>query len=237
MALPVLNKSVYTVKLKSTQETVEYTPYNVAQEKNLLLAKETEDNSRIIEQTLRVIEECTLTPNVNIRTLPAFDIELLFLHIRTKSVGNKVEVPQACGECKNVLKYVLDLSDISISSEVKHGEDLDIIISEEQGLGVRLRYPRIDDLAFKSDNDIENTFTLMSSCITHIFTKEDIFDCSSESKEDVYDFVGNLYEEQFTKLTQWFEAMPSIELKNKYICEKCGAENNETIKGLHNFFT
>lgn len=239
MALPVLNKSVYTVKLKSTQETVEYTPYNVAQEKNLLLAKESGDIKRITEQTMRLIHECIITPNVDVAKLTTFDIELLFLSLRCKSVGEGVKIYTECKnlECDYHGELPINLSNLHLTEKIKSKEEMDIVVSEDQGIGIRLRYPTSKDISLKGDNDFEKTFNLIASCITHIYTKEEIFDCKAEGIDSVLEFIGNLYEDQFKVLTDWFDTIPAVELRDKYNCPKCDYVNDIKVSGLSNFFT
>ena len=85
MALPKLNTPKYKMKLPSTGKVVNYRPFLVKEEKLLLIATETGDQDEIIAAITNIIKECTDLTDIN--KLPTFDIEYVFLQIRTKSVG------------------------------------------------------------------------------------------------------------------------------------------------------
>ena len=94
MALPKLNVPKYKMKLPSDGRTVNYRPFLVKEEKLLLLATETGEQAEIVTAIKDIIRVCTDIQDVD--DLPTFDIEFLFLQIRTKSVGESVEVSIIC---------------------------------------------------------------------------------------------------------------------------------------------
>ena len=85
MALPKLNVPRYKIKLPSDGRTVSFRPFLVKEEKLLLLATETGEQDDIVTAIKNIIKECTDIQNVE--RLSTFDIEYVFLQIRTKSVG------------------------------------------------------------------------------------------------------------------------------------------------------
>ena len=94
MALPKLSVPRYKLKLPSDGRTVSYRPFLVKEEKLLLIATETGEESEIVTAIKNIIKECTDIANVE--KLSTFDIEYLFLQIRTKSVGENVDVTVVC---------------------------------------------------------------------------------------------------------------------------------------------
>ena len=90
MALPKLNTPKYKLKLPSDGSTVNFRPFLVKEEKLLLLATETGETDQIITAIKDIISACSDVKNVD--KLSTFDIEYLFLQIRTKSVGESVDV-------------------------------------------------------------------------------------------------------------------------------------------------
>lgn len=237
MALPVINRMVYTVDIPSTKQTIEYTPYNVKQEKNLMLAKESGSDKKVAHQTKQLIKECVLTEGVDIDSLPTFDIELLFLHIRCKSVGETAKLAAKCEKCDYANEVDIDLSAVTITNPVATKEQMNIIVSDEQGVGVTVRYPTLNDLLKIEGDGSQSIYKLIISCITHIYTAEEVFDCSRENKKDVEEFVGSLYEGQFKNIAAFFEAMPVIQLSMDYTCAKCEHKYSNKVEGLANFFT
>ena len=81
MALPKLNVPRYALTLPSNGAKVKYRPFLVKEEKMLLLAMESEDQSMMVETITNLIESCTNLTKV--KELATFDIECLFLQIRS----------------------------------------------------------------------------------------------------------------------------------------------------------
>ena len=64
--------------------------------KKLILALESNDSKQVSDAIVDILTSCILTKNVDVTTLPTFDIEYLFLNVRSKSVGETVEVNVTC---------------------------------------------------------------------------------------------------------------------------------------------
>ena len=94
MALPILETATYELTLPSKDVKVKFRPFLVKEEKLLLLATETGNQADIVTAIKTIITECTDIHDVE--ELPTFDIEFVFLQIRTKSVGEAVDVSVIC---------------------------------------------------------------------------------------------------------------------------------------------
>ena len=94
MALPKISVPKYKMKLPSDGRTVNFRPFLVKEEKILLLATESGDQNTIVAAIKDIIKDCTDITDVE--KLATFDIEFVFLQIRTKSVGESVDVNVVC---------------------------------------------------------------------------------------------------------------------------------------------
>ena len=92
MPLPTIATPTYELELPSSGKTIKYRPFLVKEEKLLVLALESEDTKEISNAIKAVLKSCIQTRGIKVETLPTFDIEFLFLHIRGKSVGEEIEV-------------------------------------------------------------------------------------------------------------------------------------------------
>ncbi len=90
MALPKLNTQTFELNIPSTDEKIKYRPFLVKEEKILLQAQEG-DKNEIFDAITEVVNACTFN-KIDIAKLPSFDVEYLFLRIRAKSVGEKVNL-------------------------------------------------------------------------------------------------------------------------------------------------
>ena len=86
MALPKLETPIYELELPSTGEKVKYRPFLVKEQKNLMIAMESEEETQLRDSLASIISDCTFN-EIDPYEVPMFDIEFLFLRIRGKSVG------------------------------------------------------------------------------------------------------------------------------------------------------
>ncbi len=89
MALPKLNTPIYELEMPSTGETIKYRPFLVKEQKNLMIAMESENNNDMKNALVEIISGCTFA-KVDPFAITMFDAEYLFLNFRSKSVGEKV---------------------------------------------------------------------------------------------------------------------------------------------------
>ena len=120
MPLPTLDVPTYELTLPSTNQELKYRPFLVREEKILLIAMEGEDEVEIMNSVCKIIENCILSDSFNVDTLPLFDIEYVFLKLRSKSIGETSELEFKCTECEQANKVIIDLSKIEILKTENH---------------------------------------------------------------------------------------------------------------------
>ena len=96
MPLPKISTPSYELTLPSNGKKIKYRPFLVREEKILIMALETEDPKQITDAVVQILDSCILTRAVKIQKLATFDIEYLFLNIRSKSVGESITVNVTC---------------------------------------------------------------------------------------------------------------------------------------------
>ena len=95
MSLPKLNTPVYEAILPSTEKVIKYRPFLVKEEKVLLTAMEDGSQTALMNAIKTILKNC-IQGKVNVDRLPLFDIEYLFLKLRSKSVGEVSEIGLKC---------------------------------------------------------------------------------------------------------------------------------------------
>ena len=235
MALPQLNTARYQVFVPGLGKEVSFRPYLVKEEKILMLAMESNDQKQILSAVTDVIKACVLD-DINVDNLAVFDIELLFINLRQKSVGEGITVSMNCTECETQNQVDVDLDELEIPTI----SDDDKIIMLTDNVGVTMRYPSFKDVKkFKPQEleKIDGVMSLLKECIVNIFDAEDVHDTRDISKKELSDFVDGMNNSQFQKLSSFFEGMPSLKTVLKFKCTNCGHENVHEVRGLQNFFT
>ena len=56
------------------------------------------------------------------------------------------------------------------------------------------------------------------------------------SQQDFEEFVESMTTEQFNKVKEYVESIPTLSHEIKFDCEGCGATETRTLEGMQNFF-
>ena len=231
MALPEIATPIYTLTIPSTKKKVKYRPFLVKEQKLLILAMENEDQEQILDAITNTIKACLIT-KVDMATLALFDIEYLFLQIRARSISEEIEMKVTCqddGETTVDVKFMVD--DIKVEFPKGHTN----IIKLTDDLTVEMKYPDID--YFTKINFMEETpdeYELVAKCIKRVYVGED--DYTSDSLEESKAWVEGLTNQQFEKIQQFFETMPTLRHVLKVKNPKTKVVNEVVLEGLSDFF-
>ena len=95
MALPKLETKTYTLTLPSTGEDIKYRPFLVKEQKILLMAQDSKNDSEVVDAMSQLINDCTFG-KVDPKICPMFDAEYIFLKLRAKSIGETIEAQVVC---------------------------------------------------------------------------------------------------------------------------------------------
>lgn len=236
MSLPIIiNSAKFEVELPLSKKVVEYRPYLVKEEKILMMAMESRDEKQILKATQDIIEACTFN-KVDARKLPTAELELLFLKLRSKSVGETTRVGYKCKSCAVEHEIVVNLDEIEIDTSTVSNPK--VMITDE--VGVMLKYPTTADInriiGQKSDSEVTATFSIIVSCIDAIFDAENVYEASTLDRKDIDQFVESLSSQQFEKIKNFFEGIPKLKKDVSFDCTACGTHNDVILEGLQNFF-
>ena len=140
MALPILETATYELTLPSADVKVKYRPFLVKEEKVLLQALEANDDVEIKNAIKNIVSTCTFG-QLDASNLPTFDLEYVFLQIRSKSVGEIANVRLLCPDDKETyINKEIDLSKIEVQVDDEHSNELQI----NDKLKIVMKYPTID---------------------------------------------------------------------------------------------
>jgi len=231
MALPKLNTPTYELELPSTSKKIKYRPFLVKEQKILMMAQDSEDETEISEAVGSLVQSCTFG-EIDPKTSPMFDIEFLFLKIRGKSVGDKIELNLICpDDGKTQVKKTIDLEDVGIHMLEDHTNE--IVVSDE--CKIVFRYPILADMKGVAVSDISSAFSVITSCISEIHYGDDIYHKNDISEKDIEEFIDSLTGEQFEKVTSFFQTMPKLRYVVEVINPKTEKKNEIVVEGLQSF--
>ncbi len=238
MPLPKIATPTYELVLPSTDQTIQFRPFLVKEEKLLVLALESEDNKQITTAIKSVLKNCVITKGIKVEQLPTFDIEFLFLNIRGKSVGEELEVNIVCPDDETTQVTVdINLDDIQVQKNEEHNKQIKL----DENLMMEMKYPSLDQFIknnfdFNEKNQMDQSFQLIASCIDKIYSEEEVWATADCTKKEVNDFLEQMNSGQFKLIETFFETMPKLSHNIKVTNPKTKVESDVVLEGLASFF-
>ena len=242
MALPKLDTPTYELELPVSKKKIKYRPFLVKEQRNLLMALESNDSNSTQSAIRDILSNCTLTEGVDLDKLPIIDIEYYFINLRAKSVGEIVESKYRCNnivedkECGNIMEKNIDLTQINIQVN----EDIKPEIKLTPILTIKMKYPEFgvvkDSLKYEDINEV--TFNMIAESIEYIYDSvEEQFYYGHEAEPgEMLNFVESMNQEQFSKVEQFFDNLPKLKETVEIDCSKCGFHHTIEVEGLESFF-
>ena len=236
MALPKLTTPTYELEIPSTDEKIKYRPFLVKEEKILMMAMESKSDADITQAVKDIVSECTFN-KVDISNMPMFDVEYIFLQIRSKSVGEVSKLRLLCPDDKKTYADVeLDLNEV----KVQVGDDHTNKIELTKDMGMIMTYPTIDSFKDSGIRDINagNMLDVISGCIMQIYEEEGkkVYDPKDQTKKELTEFIEQLSTKQFKDVQKFFETMPKLKHDITIKNPKTKKESKVTLTGLNDFF-
>ena len=236
MALPKLEVPIYELTVPSTDEKIKYRPFLIKEEKILLIAMESGANEDVIQAVKQIVSECTFN-TLKLGNMPMFDVEYIFLQIRSKSVGEVSKLKILCRDDGETYANVeVDLTEIEVQVNDDHTNKIEL--TDE--MGVIMRYPTIDSFSTAGISDItaDNMLDVIVTCIDKIYDKkgEEVYDSKDSSKKELMDFVEQMNTTQFQDVQAFFDSMPKLRHEITVVNPKTKVENKVALSGLNDFF-
>jgi len=236
MALPRIDVPIYELVVPSTDEKIKYRPFLVREEKLLLIALESGKNEDILRGVKDIVDACTFN-KLKLGNMPMFDVEYIFLQIRSKAVGEVSTLRVLCkDDGKTYAKVEVDLTKIEVQVDGTHTNKIEL--SDE--MGVIMKYPTIDSFTENGIEEIKasNMLDVIITCISQIYDKkgEEVYDAKDSTQKELIEFVEQMNTKQFADVQKFFDTMPALKHEITVKNPKTKKENKVTLSGLNDFF-
>ena len=236
MALPKLTTPTYELEIPSTDEKISFRPFLVKEEKILLMAMESGKNADVVNAVKQIVSQCTFN-KLKVGTMPMFDIEYIFLNIRSKSVGEISKLRMLCPDDKKTYTDVeVNLEEVKVQVNDDHTNKIEL----GNKMGMIMTYPTIDSFTETGLQEINasNMTSLISGCIMQIYEDdgEKVYEAKDQTQKELQEFIESMNTSQFKKVQHFFDSMPrlkhDIEVKNP----KTKKVTKITLSGLNDVF-
>ena len=188
----------------SNNVKVKYRPFLVKEEKILLLSVENNVEQEMIDTLIKTVQTCVLTDGIDVTKIPVYDFEWLWLNIRSKSIGETVQLKLKCPDDETqVVDYDFNIESVKPDFSKK----INTFIPFSKDYGVIMKVPTIVEVANKN-TIIDLSVYLIRDCIAQIYNGDEVFETSDLEPKELEQFVENLTIPQFKKLKDFIEELP-----------------------------
>ena len=241
--LPKLDVPIYTINLISTGKPVRFRPFLVKEQKLFLMAAESTDGNEMVGVIRQVLRNCVLD-EMDVDSLPTFDLEYLFMNLRARSVEEIVDLRYKCNntlkdengedkKCSGVVEFKLNLLEVEPTKNPNHKNKIQLT----ENLGIAFKYPTFEMIQkYEKMNENEVMLKILVDCIDYVYDKESVYYSKDSSREEMEEFIDNLQQKDLEKFKDFFDTMPEIKKDVHFKCPKCAYEEDIAIKGMQNFF-
>ena len=245
MKLPKLDVRMFQVALPSTGQKLTLRPFLVSEERILLEAARTENQVEIANAMNQIVNNC-VTEEIDLNNCPTFDMEYLFVQLRSQSVGESQEVVFEVDDhdtskgmkCEGVGQSVetsIDLSKAKVSNLENAKGNSRFMITDN--IGIEMRYPTLEDTGAMTQQDVDTMFMMIKTCIKQVYTTDgDIFEPDQLDEGELDNFINSMNTGQFGKINEFFDQMPKLGLDVPYRCAVCSKPLNKYLEGMASFF-
>ena len=114
-------------------------------------------------------------------------------------------------------------------------------IKLDDSLTMEMKYPSLDQFIktnfdMTGNNNVEQSFELIASCIDKIYSEEEVWDSSDVSKKELVGFLDQMNSMQFKQIETFFETMPKLSYTIPVVNPKTKVKNDVVLEGLSSFF-
>lgn len=232
MPLPKIDQPLFDVIIPSTQQKVVFRPFLVKEEKILLIAQQSGNDTEIIRAIKQILANCIQDP-IDVDTLAVFDLEYLFLKLRAKSVNNVVKLSYRDTQDDEVYDFEVNLDDIEVELPAEVNSKIEI----SKNVGMTMKYPTADitDKMGEFKNEVELMTFFIINCIDTIYDEENLYAVSDYSEEEITEFLDSLSVTTFDKIRSFFESIPKLYHKIEYQ-NSLGNKREIELTNLKDFF-
>ena len=233
MGLPKLDTPTYRLTLPSTGEEIQYRPFLVKEQKLLMMAQESEDDQQLVDAVTSLVGTCTFD-KVDANDSPMFDIEYIFLQVRGKSVGEKIQLKLICPDDEETtVETEVDINDIAVQMTDNHTNEVKITDTVK----MFLKYPLLKDMKglMAETSEMQQIFSMLNKCVHEIHYGEQIFNEIDISEKDINEFIDQLTTNQFEGITTFFDTMPKLRHVIPIMNPKTKVESEVVVEGLASF--
>lgn len=230
--LPTIDQPMFEEEIPSSGKKILFRPFLSKEEKILLIGQQG-STADIIRSIKQVLSRCIQTDIDIDNSLTTFDLEYLFLKLRSKSVSNISKVQYRDNEDDEIRSFEINLDDIKVHFDEKNDKKIKI----NDKIGIIMKYPSasITEKISEFENEVELMDFFIANCIEQIYDDSDVYMASDFDEKEITDFLDNLPVGVFERIKDFFQTLPKLYHKIEYK-NKLGNVRTIEFNNLRDFF-
>ena len=224
----------FDILVPSLNKKMKFRQFLVREEKILLVAKTSNEDNDILTAIKQVVNNCSMDPTFDVDTISVFDLEYLFLKIRSLSVSNVIKLSYKDYEDEKLYEFEINLDEIVLEMPKDVSNKISIIGKN----GIVMRYPPASiysDKEFLNATPEDAAIELIVRCIDKIYDEESVYDPKNFSRQELLDFINQIDIKTFEKINEFLATAPklkhTITYKNSF-----GNDRKIELSSLNDFF-
>jgi len=131
----------------------------------------------------------------------------------------------------------INIDDIKVQKSEEHSNRIKL----DNSIMMEMRYPSLEQFIknnfdFTGSNAIDQSFELIASCISKIYTEDEVWTTSDCTKKEINEFLDQMNSSQFKDIEKFFETMPKLSHTIKVTNPNTNVESEVVLEGLSSFF-
>lgn len=231
--LPKIKAPMFDVVVPSNKKKVQVRPFDVREEKILLMARQSGEPADFFKSISQVVQNCVVDNDFDALRQPLFDVSFIFTKLRAISISDVAKVSYR-DEDGEVYSFDVDLNKIT----VKFPENVNMTFKVNKDISFTMSYPPTSVYTKSEFFDLsdDKVFdTLVCASMQKIFEGETVHDLIDAKPEEIMDFVNSLPAKFFNELRDFFLDIPTIYNKIEYK-NKEGKDVVVEQKSIEDFF-
>lgn len=239
--------TVFRFLIPSLGTEKRFRPFTVKENKALLAAQSTDDDTIMVDTLAQIVTNCCLD-DVDATKLALFDIEYLLIKLRSVSIANTASLIVTCSdphdgypEQSRKNEILLDLDNIEVVGLDKYKTTLKL----SDTMTVKMKVPTLEVLKKIKESSPNDTLDQLLEVVVYniamamesIYTVDEVIDIAECGVYDIQQWLEALTESQFLILKDYFDSIPRCRVKLDWTCPVCGKRNVQYVEGLHYFFS
>lgn len=232
--LPKIDYPILNITVPSLKKEFMFRPFLVKEEKLLFMAKESKSDADVFIAIKQIIQNCSLDPTFEVEKIAIFDLEYIFLKLRSFSIDSIVKVSYKDNEDSQIYEFEVNLEEIKVDFPKKVQNTIKI----NENVGLIMKFPPASLYSDKEFLSLEKDqlFELILRCVDKVYNGDEVYDTKEFTIKELSEFMENLNIKVFEKVQQFLLNMPKV----RYVIEyknSLGNVRKIELSSLNDFFT